>query len=67
METQVTSSRSLVSHNTQKASVEKFRSYLLHDIKAEGPEYAMLKDIVRKSPSLSSSSRRTKDADLPNM
>ena len=49
METQVTSSRSLVSNNTQKASVDKVRSYLLYGIKADGLEYAMLKDIVRKS------------------
>ena len=41
METQVTSSRSLVSHDTQEASVDKFRSYLLHGNKAEGLEYAM--------------------------
>ena len=53
METQVTSSRSLVSNNTQKASVDKVRSYLLYGNKADGLEYAMLKDIVRKSvPSL---------------
>ena len=41
METMVTSSRSLVSQGTQEASVDKFRSYLLHDNKAEGLEYAM--------------------------
>ena len=36
METMVTSSRSLVSQGTQEASVDKFRSYLLHGNKAEG-------------------------------
>ena len=41
METQVTSSRCLVSHDTQEASVDMFRSYLLHGNRAEGLEYAM--------------------------
>ena len=36
METMVTSSRSLISQGTQEASVDKFRSYLLHGNKAEG-------------------------------
>ena len=41
METQVTSSRSLVSHDTQEASVDKFRSYHPHSNRVEGLEYAM--------------------------
>ena len=41
METQVTSSRCLVSHDTQETFVDKFRSYLLHGNRAEGLEYAM--------------------------
>ena len=41
METQVTSSRSLVSQDTQEVSMDKLKSYLLHGNKVEGLEYAM--------------------------
>ena len=41
METQVTSSRSLVSQDTQEVSMDKLNSYLLHGNKAEGLKYAM--------------------------
>lgn len=41
METQVISSRSLVSQDTQEVSMDKFKSYPLHGNKAEGLDYAM--------------------------
>ena len=49
METQVTSSRSLVSQDTQEVSMDKFKSYLLHGNKAEGLEYAIASKMDQKT------------------
>ena len=49
METQVTSSRSLVSQDTQEVSMDKLKSYLLHGNKAEGLEFLVMSSQVDHS------------------